>query len=575
MEVPELIEAADATETGGIDEPELVVTESMAELFLKQGHPADALRIYRELLLRGVRAMPGSPIGWPSLEATEAAQSKPLPRYAASASGGTSVRELMRTVLGSRPEWHRALPARRRDGSDRVGCSGHADAPGGRSPDAQCHLRRGRGPTSADVAEAARRRPATRRTRWRVVRRVLRRRRQPAGIHATPGRRATGRRRRGRPRPVPRLAAEPQALIMRLAVLNGPNLNLLGQREPEIYGRTTLPEIEAMLRADARGAGRRARVAADQSRRRIHRCGPGAGRAGCRAPSSTPAALTHTSLGLRDALLAVQVPFVEVHLSNLFAREAARRHSHIADLAVGFICGFGADGYRMALQGPRGSAAVTEGAGPRRIAALAGVLEQEGLDALLVTHLPNIRYLTGFSGSAGLLLVRAGECRAHHRFPVRRAGARSRRPRVEVQIDPVSIWDRLGRVLGQRPVERLGVESHVLTTRDAERLSRLTRAHVVATADLVERLRAGQGPAGSRVDPGGGVAGAGRAGRGAAHGARRRPGARRGGAAGSGAPPVRGSEWHPFPTIVASGPRAALPACADHARARSSRTNCC
>ena len=61
-------------------------------------------------------------------------------------------------------------------------------------------------------------------------------------------------------------------------------------------------------------------------------------------------ALTHTSLALRDALLAVQVPFVEVHLENMFAREAARRHSHIADLAVGFICGFGADGYRMALR---------------------------------------------------------------------------------------------------------------------------------------------------------------------------------------------------------------------------------
>lgn len=61
-------------------------------------------------------------------------------------------------------------------------------------------------------------------------------------------------------------------------------------------------------------------------------------------------ALTHTSLGLRDALLAVRVPFVEVHLSNLFAREPARRHSHIADLAVGFICGFGAEGYRMGLR---------------------------------------------------------------------------------------------------------------------------------------------------------------------------------------------------------------------------------
>ena len=102
MEVPELIDATDATETAGIEEPDLVVTESMAELFLKQGHPADALRIYRELLLRRPEdARLADRVA--SLEGSEAARSEPLPRYAASASGGTSVRELMRTVLGSRP----------------------------------------------------------------------------------------------------------------------------------------------------------------------------------------------------------------------------------------------------------------------------------------------------------------------------------------------------------------------------------------------------------------------------------------------------------------------------------------
>ena len=94
--------SADATETAGIDEPDLVVTESMAELFLKQGHPADALRIYRELLLRRPEdARLADRVA--SLEESEAGRSDPLPRYAASASGGTSVRELMRTVLGSRP----------------------------------------------------------------------------------------------------------------------------------------------------------------------------------------------------------------------------------------------------------------------------------------------------------------------------------------------------------------------------------------------------------------------------------------------------------------------------------------
>jgi 3-dehydroquinate dehydratase-2 len=136
---------------------------------------------------------------------------------------------------------------------------------------------------------------------------------------------------------------------MRLAVLNGPNLNLLGQREPEIYGRTTLPEIEVMLRADAEVLGVELEwLQTNHEGELIDAVQALAGRV--HGAVINAGALTHTSLGLRDALLAVQVPFVEVHLSNLFAREAARRHSHIADLAVGFICGFGADGYRMALR---------------------------------------------------------------------------------------------------------------------------------------------------------------------------------------------------------------------------------
>jgi 3-dehydroquinate dehydratase-2 len=135
---------------------------------------------------------------------------------------------------------------------------------------------------------------------------------------------------------------------MRIAVLNGPNLNLLGQREPEVYGRTTLAEIEAMVRDAARAHGAEidwlqtnhegALVDAIQALR---------GRAD--GALINAAALTHSSLALRDALLAVKIPFVEVHLSNIFAREPARRHSVIADLALGLVTGFGAQGYLLAL----------------------------------------------------------------------------------------------------------------------------------------------------------------------------------------------------------------------------------
>jgi 3-dehydroquinate dehydratase II len=136
---------------------------------------------------------------------------------------------------------------------------------------------------------------------------------------------------------------------MRISVLNGPNLNLLGQREPEVYGRTTLNEIEAMVREAARGYDAEidwfqtnhegALVDAVQALK---------GRAD--GALINAAALTHSSLPLRDALLAVQVPFVELHLSNIFAREPARRHSMIADLALGMVTGFGPQSYLLALQ---------------------------------------------------------------------------------------------------------------------------------------------------------------------------------------------------------------------------------
>ena len=136
---------------------------------------------------------------------------------------------------------------------------------------------------------------------------------------------------------------------MRIVVLNGPNLNLLGQREPEIYGHTSLADIEAMVRETARPLGAEiewfqtnhegALVEAVQGLR---------GRAD--GALINAAALTHSSLALRDALLAVKIPFVELHLSNIFAREAERRHSVIADLALGMVTGFGPQSYLLALQ---------------------------------------------------------------------------------------------------------------------------------------------------------------------------------------------------------------------------------
>ncbi len=136
---------------------------------------------------------------------------------------------------------------------------------------------------------------------------------------------------------------------MRIAVLNGPNLNLLGQREPELYGRATLPEIETMVREAAGRLG--AEIDWFQTNHEGALIDAVQGLRG-RVDGAliNAAALTHSSLGLRDAVLAVQVPFVELHLSNIFAREPERRHSVIADLAVGMVTGFGPQSYLLALQ---------------------------------------------------------------------------------------------------------------------------------------------------------------------------------------------------------------------------------
>ena len=137
---------------------------------------------------------------------------------------------------------------------------------------------------------------------------------------------------------------------MHIAVLNGPNLNLLGEREPELYGTTTLVEIEARTRERARALG--VELSWRQTNHEGELVDAIQGLKG-RADGAVinAAAFTHTSLALRDALLAVRLPFVEVHLSNIFAREPERRRSVLADVAVGVVTGFGGESYRLGLEG--------------------------------------------------------------------------------------------------------------------------------------------------------------------------------------------------------------------------------
>jgi 3-dehydroquinate dehydratase-2 len=135
----------------------------------------------------------------------------------------------------------------------------------------------------------------------------------------------------------------------RILVLHGPNLNMLGSREPEVYGTDTLADINTRLAAVAGAAGFDLDAFQSNSEGllidRIHAAkGDGTG-----FFVVNPGALTHTSIALRDALLAVEVPFIEVHLSNVHAREPFRRHSYLSDKAVGVICGLGVKGYEYAV----------------------------------------------------------------------------------------------------------------------------------------------------------------------------------------------------------------------------------
>ena len=137
--------------------------------------------------------------------------------------------------------------------------------------------------------------------------------------------------------------------MAKLLLLHGPNLNLLGTREPEVYGHQTLAEIDALLSARAARAGHAlTSVQANAEHALVERI-QAARDDGTAFILINPAAFTHTSVAIRDALAAVAVPFIEVHLSNPHAREPFRRTSYFSDLAVGVVCGFGPLSYGLAL----------------------------------------------------------------------------------------------------------------------------------------------------------------------------------------------------------------------------------
>lgn len=146
-------------------------------------------------------------------------------------------------------------------------------------------------------------------------------------------------------------AGRPQTLsnVAQILVLHGPNLNLLGEREPEVYGATTLAEIDAALAAQAEASGHALACFQSNAEHELVARVQAAKRDGTAFIVINPAAFTHTSVALRDALAAVAIPFIEVHLSNPHAREPFRRQSYFSDPAVGVIAGFGADSYRYAL----------------------------------------------------------------------------------------------------------------------------------------------------------------------------------------------------------------------------------
>jgi 3-dehydroquinate dehydratase-2 len=138
--------------------------------------------------------------------------------------------------------------------------------------------------------------------------------------------------------------------MARILLLNGPNLNLLGRREPSLYGTVTLSEIEARLAERATGRGHALVAFQSNAEHALIDRIQGAKADGVAFVIINPGALTHTSIALRDAFLGTSMPFIEVHLSNIHAREEFRHRSFLADIAVGGIIGLGAQGYELALE---------------------------------------------------------------------------------------------------------------------------------------------------------------------------------------------------------------------------------
>ncbi len=137
--------------------------------------------------------------------------------------------------------------------------------------------------------------------------------------------------------------------VSSILVTHGPNLNLLGKREPEIYGHQTLEQINALLAARAQAAGVKLQTFQSNSEGQLIDRIQASTDEGVDFILLNPAGLTHTSVALRDALASVAIPFIEVHLSNIYRREAFRQHSYFSDLAVGVVCGLGWRSYTLAL----------------------------------------------------------------------------------------------------------------------------------------------------------------------------------------------------------------------------------
>lgn len=138
--------------------------------------------------------------------------------------------------------------------------------------------------------------------------------------------------------------------MAKFLVLHGPNLNLLGTREPEIYGSTSLADINTRLTSLAEQQNHQIDTIQSNAEHELVDAIQAARTNGTAFIIINPAAFTHTSVALRDALASVEVPFIEVHISNVHAREDFRQHSFLSDIAVGVICGLGTQGYELALQ---------------------------------------------------------------------------------------------------------------------------------------------------------------------------------------------------------------------------------